>query len=377
MTRSFSLSRDRAIAVVDIVGGHVGCALIALRGKERVILAHGRSKLSLEPRDDAHARARLAEEIAEATAAVSKIAPGIPVGEVFVVLHAPWSNSRVVSASALSKDDIEIKAAHIAKLADNALQSAPEIDRATLYEVSAVSVKMNGYTTNKPEGKRAHQVELAAVVSSVDPALRATIETALHAAFPVGRVSWRSVTRVYADALQRLVQISDAVVLDLGVFATSVSVYRDGVPSIEHAITEGLQSVLTRVHGTRPLEEVLSLFRMIDRDACADATCTSLQEALAQAEPELVKVFGEALAAIAETKRLPSDMLVIAHPDVGAWLNHFFARIDFTQFTTTALPFAVRIMSADDAEEWIGAKSGLDAALSLAAVHAVASAQST
>ncbi len=270
-----------------------------------------------------------------------------------------------------------IRAAHLSKLAENALQAAPEVDRATLFEMATLSIRLNGYPTNAPEGKRAREVELFTIASATDPALRATAETAVHTAFPAARVQWRSATRTYASVLHHTAIGQDVTLVDLGVLATSVSVFREGIPAGERLIAEGLQSVLARVQGARPPEETLGLLRMLERDACADEACTALQTALAATEPELVKVFGEAFATLAGPKRLPSTLIIVAHPDIGPWLKHFFERIDFTQFTLTAQPFTTRILSIDDCAQWLQGDRGVDAALSLAASHALFELQST
>ncbi len=373
------MGRNKTIAVIDVGSGHVGCALMILSGESTRVISSARSKLILEPRDEGHAQARLKEEIAEAIQGATARAPGTHVSEVYVTLHAPWAISQLVSASATSATDHEtvIRHAHLAKLADNALAAAPEIDRSKLFETSAVSVRLNGYPTEDPEGKRAREIDFFAIASTVEPALRTTVEGALHGGLPAATIFWRSAARVFASMLPRIHVPPEAVIVDFGVQATSLMLHKDGLLSREQHTAEGLQSVLTRVHGARPPEELLSLFRMLGRDACADDTCLQLQNTLNVAEPELVKAFGETFAQLADAKRLPQDLVLITHPDIAPWLQHFFERIDFTQFTLTAMPFATRVITDEDIAPWIPAGSGLDAPLALSSAAALIEMQST
>ncbi len=85
---------------------------------------------------------------------------------------------------------------------------------------------------------------------------------------------------------------------------------------------------------------------LIEKDECEDAACEALRQSIAKAEPELVHLFGEALAKLSVHRKLPEKLILIAPPGLSSWLSHFFARIDFTQFTSTAKPFSVTLLMA-------------------------------
>lgn len=369
----FALSRARTIAVVDVESGHIGCALVSIKGKRATIISHARSKMTLEVRDIDHARARLAEEIADAialaTAAPTVKGRGVHVAEVRVVLRAPWTVSRIVAAKAASEKNMLIKTTHIAKLLDTALSSAA-IDRSQLFEAMPLTVFLNGYPTLHPEGKRAHTVDLYAIASAADAAGGAAIQEAVHRGFPSAQLTFVSAARVHAQVLPKLEVPSDCVIVDFGVQATQLSVLRGGILAGERMVPDGLASVITKVQGARPPEEMFSLFRMLARDACADEACTTLQQVLSAAEPDLVKLYADGFAAFAEAKRLPHALILLAHPDVAPWLEHFFGRIDFTQFTSGSVPFSVRVIESDECSDMLGGDLTLDPTLMLAAAHA-------
>lgn len=373
MVSLFARTRARTIAVVDIESGHVGCALISLSDKRADVISYARSNMTLEVRDIDHARARLAEEIAEVIKLVSEMpaarGAGGHVSEARVILRAPWTQSRVVAAKAASEKDMLIKATHVAKLLDTALTSAA-IDRSLLFEALPLSVFLNGYPTTHPEGKRAHTVDLYAIASAADASAGATIQEAVHRGFPAARLTFVSAARVNAQLLPKIAVPGNCVIVDFGVQSTQLSVLREGILAGERIVADGLASIIAKVHGARPPEEMLSLFRMLARDACADEACAALQQSLAASEPELVKLYAESFAAFAEVKRLPATLVLLAHPDVAPWLEHFFSRIDFTQFTSGSMPFTVRTIQSDEFHEMLGGDLTLDPGLALAAAHA-------
>ena len=74
---------------------------------------------------------------------------------------------------------------------------------------------------------------------------------------------------------------------------------------------------------------------------------------LGRAEPELVRSFGEVFATLAAKQRLPNALLLSAPVELTPWLQGFFARIDFAQFTATTQPLAVETLSPEHLSELV------------------------
>jgi len=84
---------------------------------------------------------------------------------------------------------------------------------------------------------------------------------------------------------------------------------------------------------------------MVVAGSCSGEACDKLNEALARVEPELVRIFGEAVGSIMGQRRLPETLILFTHPDLIVWLSHVFSRIDFAQFTIPMHPFTVKLMT--------------------------------
>ena len=94
---------------------------------------------------------------------------------------------------------------------------------------------------------------------------------------------------------------------------------------------------------------------MAAHDHCEDKACEDIKNGMARAEQELIRIFGEAMARLATSRRLPNKLVLAVESDMADWLSHFFSRIDFTQFTVTTQPFSVEVLSAENLKNLVTA----------------------
>src|SRR3989344_5587823 len=95
-------------------------------------------------------------------------------------------------------------------------------------------------------------------------------------------------------------------------------------------------------------EEARTAVRLMQRQEGSEVVGVQTEEALLKAEPDMVHAYGEELAKISAQLRLPNKVFLIASPDIAPWLQKFFERLDFSQFTITAQPFSIDLISASD-----------------------------
>jgi hypothetical protein len=369
----------KAVAVVDVGSGSVGMgvALVGSTGPAELILAE-RGVLSLEHRTPEHIASDVTGLLASVggkvftayTSDLQKQYGRIRTAE--VVIRAPWTRSASVSAESRFKEDVHITQQTIADLAQEALKKATEIEQSALLEANVVRVELNGYATANPTGKKAHSIAVRALVSDVDVHIRQMVSEHIQRLCGVQEPTIRSGTRAMLSMIREHSDISrSALILDLTGEATNVIVMRKGI-SVEHAlIPVGTRSILERVAGNKLPDEIMGTIRMISSDECHSAACEEALTSLAHVENDLVKEFGEVFNTLVSTRRLPNDCLLVVHPDMAQWLAHFFGRIDFSQFTMTAQPLEVKILSIDDLKEGALAASGVPQDMGLLIVSAL------
>ena len=347
--------RGKIVAIADIGSGSVGFAIVSVkRGAAATVLAAERAVLPLEERTKEATIAALGEQLVQvgtkvirSYAASTKKMP--PIRKAYSIIHAPWSRSRSVQAGGSFPEPRAITEAMIGVLAKHALEDEKELDKRQLLEAAVTRVELNGYETREPEKKTAQRINVSALISDCDSGMRAAAAAALSTLVPHLAVVYRSSTRALLSAIHDLPEhAEDCLIVEIGSGGTNLTTVRDGAIGEQHGVGEGVTSILKKLAPTGMPEETLSLIRMLGRDQCSSAACEEIQNAMAKAEPELVRSFGEGMAACAASRKLPTNLILVVQADFAPWLSKFFTRIDFTQFTATTQPFSVSTLTVPE-----------------------------
>ncbi|OGG62524.1 hypothetical protein A3C21_00130 [Candidatus Kaiserbacteria bacterium RIFCSPHIGHO2_02_FULL_59_21] len=380
--------RGKAIAVADIGGEGAGVAIIEAPAKGPVrVLAAERATLPPEERSsEANASgviARLEEAAQKALAAYARRTekPSPHVSAAYAIVRAPWTRSVAARAEAELPEGALVDDAAISAAARQALAADTKLDHAKILDASVVRIELNGYQTAKPEGKPARHIAVVALLSECDPAIRAGISETLVKTFACPPPTLRSGARALLAVLRENGLLREhCLIVETTSRATSLIAVRRGAVAEIAYVPEGTSSIVKRIAGDKMPEETLALIRMLSRGECETESCQAIKEAIARAEPELVKIFGDAMAGISAARRLPDSLILLAPADLSEWLVQFFSRIDFAPFTITTRPFSPGILSAQkDLAHSLSLESGVnpDPALSVACALIPAEEQST
>lgn len=367
----FGKRRERVFAVADIGSGSGGVCILATNGTGPArLLAAERCVLSFEERTleatISGICAKLSEAAEKALASANMNGPIGPIFAVYAIVRGPWIHSKAIRATSQLSEQTRVDGPMIAGLAKEALKQDKELDPANIMEASVLRVELNGYATGKPEGKEAHTLSLSVLLSDLDPRVRAGISETLSRAFSVPQPILRSGLRALLSTLNEISSLpKDCVLVDMTSEATHIVAIRKGVPAETAVVAEGERSILKRVAGDKMPEEILTMMRMLESDKCDAAACEVIKTALAVAEPDLARVFGETLGKLTAARRLPNPLIIAVHEDFLPWLSRFFARIDFTQFTVTMQPFSPTAIAPTAFDELVAVPPAISADLRL------------
>lgn len=347
--------RVRNVAVVDIGSTSAAVAIIAIHPHEPAsTIAAEHVQLSIEQRTQEATIAGIGESLktagenAQKKYVTSKQKGSPVIHAIYVITHAPWSNSKTARATMIFKGDVLITDTMISDLAKKALGDQG-VDGKNLLEASVIRVELNGYPSGKPVGKHAKEIVVHVLVSDFIPLIRSEIEETLQKIFPHCSPVFHSATRAAITVLrERPNPISDYLLVDVESEGTTLTAVRNGVTTEHETAPLGLQTILKKISESGIGEETLSLIRMLARDQCSDPACEAIKTSIARAEPELVRIFGEAMGKSSTLHRLPDTLILIAHPDIFSWLSKLLSRIDFAQFTLTTQPFTLRKLGTAD-----------------------------
>ncbi len=371
-------AREKIIAVADVGSGSAGVAIVAVSSGPARIIAAERSRLPFEERDVeatiTGVSAQLSSAGEKALAAYAASGATSPVSATYAVIRAPWTRSKTIHAISRFPEDIRIEDAMIGEVAKAAFATPnetgeEELDAANTLEASVVRVELNGYPTARPKDKYAHTLGVSVLVSDCDPRMRKNIVEVMSRIFMCPPPSLRSGTRAILGVLRESPAFpEDCLVVNMTTEATNLIVVIGGIAVRHTRIPEGVRSIVKRIGAGGLHEETLTLIRMVVRDQCESEACTATEAAIARAEPELARIFGEAMGRIAATERLPNTLILAAQEDLVPWLSQFFSRIDFTQFTVTTRPFKAGAITHKDLENLIVVSPGIapDSGLSVA-----------
>jgi len=306
------------------------------------LIAAERLTLPLEKRSREQTIAALKQRLVEAGRRVITAGRAVrPAESIHCVLRAPWTQSRTSRAGTAYDHEEYVSKKTITELAQRALEDA-RAPRQNFLEASVMQVALNGYPTSAPEGKRAHKVDVAALVCAADPALTSAVREALETLFPGIPAFMHSGTRGIMESLDGDgSDEQDRLVLDVAEEGTAAIVIREGVVASEAYVAEGEGMMLARAVPGQSAEETLATLRMMARGASDSAVSSGVESGLANMEPDLARAFGEFFAALGAPHRLPRAVALIARPYLAPWLTRFFSRIDFAQFTAVSQPFDI------------------------------------
>ena len=362
MFDKFFRRKEEAVVVADIGSGSaaVGVAIIA---KDRMLITHAeRSALPFEERTEAQTIAGIGQKLNEVGSKVIAAYAASDTGRhhgaptrALAVIRAPWARSATEHKEISLPHEISITQKMVEDVARTAMDEERELERANIFEAGVVRVELNGYPTSKPKGLMAHTIGTTVLESDCNPAVRSLVTESFGSFLPGRNVVLRSNLRALVSAAgNRLKTKRSYLLVDMGSAATSFAAINHDAIEQHTVIPVGVRTVLHKIAGPNGLpEETLGLLRMVGNEQCNDGACMTVATSLTAVEPELMKLFGEALSKLASVSRLPNLLVLAVHPDMAPWLSHFLSRLDFSQFTATMRPFSVELFTPEALSEKI------------------------
>lgn len=372
-------SAGKPVLIADIGDASLAVSLARLAPHTAEILLSIRATLPIEERTKEQTIAAITKLLEETVAKVlaAPMPDGgspIPPHEIYAVMRAPWTRFRTAKTEEIFPESRVITAEIIAAEGKNALDAPAELDAASILEAGVLQVFLNGYPTDSPVGKRAQSIGVVAYQSDLDGSIATSVRSAFGKIVPGRTPTFYSGMRALLAVMHEY--LPDAhrfLLIDVGGSSSSCAVVRKDAVTQYAAVPEGLSSILRRINQGGLPEESLSLLRMLSTDACSTAACQSIKDALANAEPELVRAFGEVFASLAAVRRLPNACMLSAPMELSLWLQGFFERIDFSQFTATTQPLAVETLTPEhllNSVHWnVGVVPDTGIGLTASAVH--------
>lgn len=351
------------VLIADVENGSVAAAVMVpnAKGPARV-LASCRIDVPIGAQSADQARSTSIASLGDATKQIveryaqSDIAKTLgPIQALQAIVGPSLSRSRTVKLEEHYHDEKSISDSMIQALAQKALQIPSELDGANILETHVTRVQLNGYPTSRPIGKRARDLAVTAFQSDIVAGVEAQIEHALGVYAPGRKVDIRSQTRAILTVLHELSpETRNYLLLNVGGDTSHfVTIRKEELA--EHATgSTGTAKILADLSGEGGSpESTLTLLHMVSADTCSDEACEKMKASLAKTEPALLKTFGEIFATLSASRRVPNECILVVRTDMAPWLENFFTRLDFSQFSVTAQPLSVTSLEPDHLQDFV------------------------
>ncbi len=281
---------------------------------------------------------------------------GATPASIMCIVHGPWLRTETTHAERHFDSPATITANIIADIAKEAVQQNSALAEQDTFERVVTRILLNGYHTKNPEGKIASRAIVSVLQSDINPSMYEALGQALLSVLPGREITYHSALFVQGVIVDEYApDIAHYTLIDINSTATSAAVIRDGSQLAHATAPIGWRTIIqTLASGdSASADEALSKVRLVAEDACTDAACAQVLDALKKAEPQFVDAYGKMLAELSKELRAPATMLIVAPPDVGGWFVNLFGRIDFAHFTIAEQPFVVEQLFAQYLERGV------------------------
>ena len=291
--------------------------------------------------------------------------------QVHAIAHAPWVDSRSERAESMLPDEIlitkEVLQQYIVRQFPQKEQEGRiEFDR------HVIRIELNGYATTQPYKKRATQIAVTILKSSMAEPVYAGITNAFKNTFPNHTVHIDAFLFAVTQ-LRELFGESDAfTIIDIGGEYTSLSVVREGTISGNVWAPFGTNHLVRAVAQGNEVNRhsAVSALSMYLSNSCTPAQCRKIEELLKKSEEVWVREFGAACTTLSKLHRLPTRTFVSVDRLYIPWFKKAIERPDFGQFTVTGKPLNAQLLTTEHALQSLhfAESATYDSLLSLAAL---------
>jgi len=327
--------KDGLSVVLDIGSGSVGGAFVIFSENEKPRIMFNVRKPIIFQKDFKFERFlfSMLKAIEEVLEELSKTKLGKP-RQVFCILAAPWyvSETRSVvfedeqafTVTQKKVEDLILNEVNILKESFNVQYKDITDSKAEIIEVENINMKLNGYETNAPYGKKVKKIEAHLYISISAGQVLQEIRQKISKILGLNNVVFNSFSLSAFDTIRNLYsEQEDFMFVDIGGEMTDVSVVRDGILVETESFPFGKNFLLRMISSELKTvnDEALSSFSLYMEEKTTDANKIKIKAALSRVEEEWSEVLCKTLKSMSANVTLPGFIFTISDIPFGPWFS--------------------------------------------------------
>ena len=368
---SRTIKKEKLSLVIDIGSASVSAALVDFSGdnKPKILLAEIREiALDHDLNFERFEKAMLSAFDASVSAIFHAKKP-VP-EEAHIFLASPWyaAQTRVIKSdkhtpftvtSKLLKEltDKETKAFESTELAkyEQAGASARILERKT------IDIKLNGYTTADPVGKRATELSMNLFISMSPESVLSRIEESLEKHFRISRVHFSSfLFSSFVVVRDLFISESDFLLLDIGGEVTDISIIKKGALVESASFPLGRNFLMRRLGVFGAERTPASMLSLYLRGTLEPAFASKVGTVLDEAKAQWLATFQKALFELSNDLLIPEKIFLMVDGDVSEWFVKAMEKEEFNQYSLTKKEFSILPLGPEYLHQYLEHDEGVE-----------------
>jgi len=257
--------------------------------------------------------------------------------------------------SLIEKEEKEFKKSNLAKYSERNMGTSEIIER------KFVKIKLNGYETENPYGKKAIEAEVVMFMSVAPTRVLDEVEEAIAKYFFFDDVKFNSFALVSFSAVRDMYErVKSFLLLDISAEVTDLSIIKKAAIFDMGSFPFGQNFLIREV--TKSLktvpEEALSILKLYLKGKLSKEKSSILEPVMERAKEEWLKAFQETLMELSEESYIPMTVFFMADDDLASWFGEAIKSEEFVQYTLSNEPFVVSFINSSSLNSYIDFEGG-------------------
>ncbi len=223
-----------------------------------------------------------------------------------------------------------------------------EAARFEMFERKIIELRLDGYPTATPYGKKAKRLDMQIFGSIISSNTLEALQKTTQKYFPVEHFFYHTFSAVaFAGLRDHFPELKDFLIIQVGGEVTDVTVIKKGIISEVVSLPLGHNSLLrslAQICDNHPDCTLEALFALHAKEHIDDPDKRKVEMAIAETKKVWLGHLSGALSNFSKEAFLPKDAFLFEESPYALVFEEFLKEVSTSQFTVAAEPFSVKVI---------------------------------